>query len=200
MSQILDSGNRSSFASGAVRDIQKGKGRCDLMPLTIVSFLSPQEYRTIFTELGEFLYNGSNSKLLTALVEFIKIRGWDFATAMLEVSIHYEQGAEKYGERNWEKGLPIGCYINSAVRHLLKYIRGDDDEPHDRAFIWNLLCCMWTIDKMDYYTVQVDSTPTMNAFELKADMCDEPYPAPPEIDHGFEIEDKFEASKVDCDL
>lgn len=199
MSQILDSGNRSSFASGAVRDIQKGKGRCDLMPLTIVSFLGPQEYRTIFTELGEFLYNASNSKLLTVLLEFIKIRGWDFATAMLEASIHYEQGAEKYGERNWEKGLPIDCYINSAVRHLLKYIRGDDDEPHDRAFIWNILCCMWTLDKMNYYTVQVDSTPIINAFEVKAEMCDEPLPAPPKIDHSCEVEDNMESSKVDCD-
>lgn len=32
MSEILDSGNRTEFESGAVRDIQEGKGRCDLLP------------------------------------------------------------------------------------------------------------------------------------------------------------------------
>ena len=33
MSAILDSGNRRTFQTGAVRDIQEGKGRCDLLPL-----------------------------------------------------------------------------------------------------------------------------------------------------------------------
>ena len=32
MSEILDSGNRREFESGAVRDMAKGKGRCDLLP------------------------------------------------------------------------------------------------------------------------------------------------------------------------
>ena len=32
---ILDSGSRREFESGAVRDIQEGKGRCDLLPLGI---------------------------------------------------------------------------------------------------------------------------------------------------------------------
>ena len=34
---IEDSGNRTAFESGAVRDIQEGKGRCDLMPLGCVA-------------------------------------------------------------------------------------------------------------------------------------------------------------------
>ena len=33
MSEILDSGNRREFETGAVRDVQEGKGRCDLPPL-----------------------------------------------------------------------------------------------------------------------------------------------------------------------
>ena len=32
---ILDSGNRRQFETGAVRDIQEGKGRCDLLPLDV---------------------------------------------------------------------------------------------------------------------------------------------------------------------
>lgn len=65
-------------------------------------------------------------------------------TAILEVAKQYEDGAKKYSERNWEKGIPLHCFIDSAVRHYLKYKCGDKDEPHDRAFVWNLLGAMWT--------------------------------------------------------
>ena len=65
---------------------------------------------------------------------------------VLEVSVHFEQGAAKYGEHNWEKGIPLHCYIDSALRHLMKCIRGDDDERHDRAFVWNILCAIWTVN------------------------------------------------------
>lgn len=33
---IKDSGERREFQTGAVRDIQEGKGRCDLMPLDCI--------------------------------------------------------------------------------------------------------------------------------------------------------------------
>ena len=70
--------------------------------------------------------------------------GYDMPTLILEVAKHFEEGAKKYGEYNWQKGIPTHCYIDSAVRHYLKWLRGDNDEPHDRAFCWNILCCIWT--------------------------------------------------------
>ena len=63
---------------------------------------------------------------------------------LLEVAIHFEEGAKKYGENNWQKGIPVQRYIDSAVRHYLKLLRGDDDEPHNRAFCWNIMCAIWT--------------------------------------------------------
>ena len=36
---VKDSGNSREFASGAVRDMQAGKGRCDLLPLAELSTL-----------------------------------------------------------------------------------------------------------------------------------------------------------------
>ena len=63
---------------------------------------------------------------------------------LLEVAKHYEEGAKKYDERNWEKGISLHCYIDSGVRHYLKWLRGDGDEPHDRAFVWNMLGAIWT--------------------------------------------------------
>jgi hypothetical protein len=65
-------------------------------------------------------------------------------TMFLEVAKHYQDGAEKYVERNWEKGIPVHCFIDSAVRHYLKFLRGDSDESHDRAFVWNILGAIWT--------------------------------------------------------
>ena len=36
---ILDSGDRTKFDTGAVRDMRVGKGRCDLMPLSVAAEL-----------------------------------------------------------------------------------------------------------------------------------------------------------------
>lgn len=51
---------------------------------------------------------------------------------------HYENGAKKYGDRNWEKGQPLSRYFDSAVRHLYKYLEGYRDEDHLSAAIWNI--------------------------------------------------------------
>ena len=40
MSKILDSGTRRSFDTGAVRDIQEGKGRMDLLPWAAIMEVS----------------------------------------------------------------------------------------------------------------------------------------------------------------
>jgi len=50
MSKILDSGNRRTFQTGAVRDIQEGKGRCDLLPLLpIYNMLRDDNLRILVT-------------------------------------------------------------------------------------------------------------------------------------------------------
>lgn len=98
---IKDSGERREFATGAVRDMQEGKGRCDLLP----------------------------------------------ACAILRLARHFEAGAIKYSERNWEKGIPIHSFIDSAIRHTMKYLDGYTDEDHLCAAAWNLMCAMWMEEK-----------------------------------------------------
>ena len=93
---ILDSGNRTEFETGAVRDMHIGKGRMDLVPVT----------------------------------------------AIIELSKHCEEGALKYGERNVDKGIPQHSLIDSGLRHLFKYLRGDKDENHLRAALWNIAWAM----------------------------------------------------------
>ena len=146
MRNIKDSGNRTEFETGAVRDMHEGKGRCDLMPLDVINDIctSKLDERTVLTRLHDFQQKGERLLLLLALNCFKKDRGWDDETMVLEVAKHFEEGAKKYGENNWQKGIPVKCYIDSAVRHYLKWLRGDQDEPHDRAFCWNIICAIWT--------------------------------------------------------
>lgn len=55
------------------------------------------------------------------------------------LALHYENGAKKYGERNWEKGMPIEWFLDSAIRHLYSYLAGDRSEDHLAAAAWNAL-------------------------------------------------------------
>lgn len=147
---IKDSGERREFQSGAVRDIQEGKGRCDLLPLDVVSKWAESindsssldailhciySYKTSYPHNITFIYQAMN--------EFCADMSWSISDALLEVSVHYEEGAKKYGEYNWQKGIPSHCYLDSGIRHLLKHYRCDTDERHDRAFIWNMLGLVW---------------------------------------------------------
>lgn len=144
---IKDSGSRREFSTGAVRDIQEGKGRCDLMPLDVVAdYICELDFETdgVLWNINEFQRAGTTSYLFGALSTFEDRYCDNCYTMILEVAKHFEAGAAKYGEWNWQKGIPTHCYIDSAVRHYLKFLRGDKDEPHDRAFVWNILCCIWT--------------------------------------------------------
>lgn len=95
---IKDSGDRTQFSSGAVRDMHTGKGRYDLLPMCVIDRLAK----------------------------------------------HYEAGALKYSDRNWEKGIPAHSFADSAMRHFCKYMDGWDDEDHLIAAIWNLCGLAWT--------------------------------------------------------
>lgn len=63
---------------------------------------------------------------------------------IMEVSKHCEEGAEKYGEHNVDKGIPLHSLCDSAARHLAKFICGELDEDHLRAACWNLL---WALNQ-----------------------------------------------------
>lgn len=138
---IRDSGERRQFESGAVRDIAEGKGRCDLLPLDIIAEYFDDD---ILQKINNYIYSGNAMNIHNIIKHFAhEVYGNSFS-AILEVAKHFEEGAKKYDERNWEQGIPLHCYIDSSVRHYLKWCRGDTDEPHDRAFLWNLLCALWT--------------------------------------------------------
>jgi hypothetical protein len=93
---LPDSGGRTEYPSGTVRDRRVGKGRFDLIEPEI----------------------------------------------LFRLALRYEAGAVKYGDRNWERGAPTSSYVDSAMRHLTKYLAGWQDEDHLAAVIWNVGCIM----------------------------------------------------------
>jgi hypothetical protein len=60
------------------------------------------------------------------------------------VAKHFENGAKKYKARNWEQGIPLVNFLDSAGRHISKAIAGWSDEPHAEAACWNMLCFLHT--------------------------------------------------------
>ena len=94
--EIKDSGERTTFETGAVRDMHEGKGDMVSLP---------------------------NS-------------------AILRLSKHYESGAKKYGRWNYTKGIPVSSFLDSALRHIFKYLDGWDDEDHLSAATFNILGAM----------------------------------------------------------
>lgn len=49
------------------------------------------------------------------------------------------EGAGKYGDFNWEKGMPVHDLLNHGIRHIYLYLSGDRSEPHLAHAAWNLL-------------------------------------------------------------
>lgn len=94
---------------------------------------------------------------------------------IMEVSKHCEEGALKYGEHNVDKGIPLHSLLDSAARHLAKYMVGMDDEDHLRAACWNLL---WALNQREAHPELDDrwKLPTLDAesesIEFEDDICE----------------------------
>ena len=144
---LKDSGDRRQFESGAVRDAGFGKGRCDLMPLKQVSELLKDDMVLIF--IDKFEKTKDSIWLHDAITILVEKNYRDMPTAILDLALQFEAGAVKYPASNWAKMIPLKCYVDSAIRHYLKHLRGDTDEgegTHLRACLWNLICGWWTVE------------------------------------------------------
>jgi len=59
--------------------------------------------------------------------------------AIFAVARVFEEGARKYTPRNFEQGMPLTRFVDSALRHIFKHLEGCRDEPHMAQAAWNLL-------------------------------------------------------------
>ena len=71
------------------------------------------------------------------------------AHPMLRLARHYENGAIKYEDRNWEKGLPLSRFVDSAQRHMNAFMSNDRTEDHLAAVLWNVMGYLWTENEIN---------------------------------------------------
>lgn len=63
--------------------------------------------------------------------------------ALKRLSHRYQYGEMKYGATdNFKKGLPTSDCWDSAMRHLVAYMDGDNSEDHLAAVAWNVFTIM----------------------------------------------------------
>jgi len=89
--EVLDSGQRDKFNTGAQRDTQTDKPRFDLIP----------------------------------------------SVSLRRLANLYSAGAKKYGEHNFEKGIPYSRVYASLFRHLIQWAEGEQTEDHLASVMWN---------------------------------------------------------------
>jgi len=112
--KVMSTGKEhQKFDSGSRRDSAEGKGRPDLLPVHALIRIA---------------------KVCDPFV--VPIHG------IIRLSVHYENGAVKYGDRNWELGQPFSRYYSSMFRHLEKWVGGAREEDHLAAVVWNACAIM----------------------------------------------------------
>ena len=98
-----------TFASGAIRDDNDCKGRCDLLPLDIITQIHDDK-------ILSFIHKFKSSGDIQHLIDLLKVElANDMHTALLDVSDRFALGAVKYGDDNWQKGIPANVYIIGEV-------------------------------------------------------------------------------------
>lgn len=86
--------------------------------------------------------------------------------AIWELAKHTAEGAEKYGERNIDLGCKQSSLVDSAFRHLAKYVMGMRDENHLRAAFWNI---GWALQQEVYRPDMLDIPPMKATNGLEVD-------------------------------
>ena len=131
--------NRETFASGAVRN--KVDYRYDLMSPMVADLLLADSLHmtTPRQELALYLL-GKNEHSPAVISEYLAdVVGTNRPTLAHLYAQALHEGASKYGERNWEKGLPKSNLINHALHHLFKLVEGDTSENHASHLVWNVM-------------------------------------------------------------
>lgn len=55
------------------------------------------------------------------------------------VAMAYAEGAAKYSDFNWERGMDLTTILNHLLKHVYQYLAGDRSEDHLGHAAWNAL-------------------------------------------------------------
>ena len=156
----------------ATRHTKENKGRFDLIPGEVINglaeligdlFKKRKSYSITPLTIMKAANDGAYLSTILMMIAYnkkSKIEGFNFGdevtftyvdvsselfVMLSDLAIHFQKGAEIYGERNCENGIPLWSFRDSGIRHLTQWIRGLDDEPHYISAIWNFVMAVWTI-------------------------------------------------------
>ena len=144
------------------RDPKTGKGRFDLIPTEVYyPLFSKADHDWLFDcHPASILMSIADEKFIEAIIKMTiysyadynegyaasSSQFWDGVWSMLQnLAIHFQKGAEHYGERNCQKGIPLWSFKDSAMRHAAQVFEGKTDEPHSISVIWNCWMAAWTV-------------------------------------------------------
>jgi len=183
-----DSGERTTFKTGSMRDTETGKARVDLIYPRFITACSVHALGGVMGKLLDDIQNNLLDKdlfnhrvdlALTAndviAVEFnpnlVGSVNSDYDVippqAWLRLGALLGRGAEKYGERNWEKGQPLSRVRSSLLRHYIQWLdqqvlgySPSDGEDHFAAVLFNLMV-------MYHHTVEFTPDSHPSVFDLE---------------------------------
>ncbi len=99
-----------------------------------------------------------------------------------------ELGGLKRGDRNWERGMPMSWFVDSALRHLFEYLEGMSNEDHLAQAFWNIMCAMHTEECIVRRLLPAELMDLPNYQESSSTLLDE-------IQAGFDEQENTNPSK-----
>lgn len=88
----------------------------------------------------EVVLHASGAKRERSLVR------WDLLplVCIRRLALIYTEGAPRYGERNWEAGIPNGELINHILEHAYRFfVLRNRSEDHLAKIAWGVFALMW---------------------------------------------------------
>ena len=112
--------------------------------------------------------SGTTSKFGTGAVRSDTVEEFRYdlvsPIGLREVARACAEGAEKYGDWNWEQGMPVHDLLNHAIAHVYQFLAGDRSESHLGHAAWNLLAAIHSNELW----------PHLNDRTLRSDGCRPP--------------------------
>lgn len=74
------------------------------------------------------------------------------------------EGAQRYGDFNWEAGMPANDMLNHALRHIYLFLSGCRAEDHLGHAAWNVMAAIHSLELW----------PELNEGTLRTGNCEAP--------------------------
>lgn len=122
--------------------------------------MNPSDYLKVESVIGELGFSvkdsGQRQRFESGMVRDTTEGKTDFSLCfdgpMFErLAVHLTKGAQKYEARNWMKAAgaeELARFRSSACRHFYQWLRGDIDEDHAAATVFNINGALYVQEQM----------------------------------------------------